>query len=73
MIYSMNEIVNGGSQMNPISRFFRSMRSSVITDSQFEQYYGALVRNQSNGGPSAAEARRDFAAVRESIERVSLY
>ena len=59
--------------MNPITRFFRSMRGVVVSESAFESYYGAIVRNQTTGGPSAAEARRDFAAVRESIDRVGLY
>ena len=59
--------------MNPITRFFRSMRGAIVADSAFESYYGALVRNQTVGGPSASEARRDFAAVRDSIERVGLY
>ena len=59
--------------MNPISRFFRSFRGSVISDAGFENYYGAIIRKQENGGPSASEARRDFAAVRESLERASLF
>ncbi len=59
--------------MNSITRFFRSMRGSIVTDGAFENYYGALVRNQTTGGPSAAEARRDFAAVRDSLDRVSRY
>jgi len=59
--------------MNPITRLFRSMRGSIVADSAFENYYGALVRKQPIGGPSAAEARRDFAAVRDSIDRVGLY
>lgn len=58
--------------MNPIKKFFRSFASEV-TDSGFESYYGQLVRNQAEGGPSADEARRDYAVVRESISRVAYF
>lgn len=59
--------------MNSLTRFFRSVRSNIATDNSFETYYGYLIRNQSEGAPSAAEARRDYMAVRASLERVSLY
>lgn len=60
--------------MNMITRFVRSMRNGVAgTDSGFEAYYGALARTQTNGGPSAQEARRDYQAARQSVNRTGLY
>jgi hypothetical protein len=49
------------------------MRASIISDSGFESYYGTLVRQIPEGGPSASEARRDFRAVRESIDRIVVF
>jgi hypothetical protein len=60
--------------MNPITRFVRSMRSAVArTDAGFESYYGALAQTQSNGGPSASEARRDYQEARRISNRAGLY
>jgi len=59
--------------MNPFVRIFRSVRGLASGDSAFEAYYGEIIRNQAVGAPSAAEARRDFAAVRASIDRASTY
>ena len=59
--------------MNAIVKMFRSLRVNGPSDTAFENYYGALVRSQNGGGPSAAEARRDFAVVRQAIDRVSFY
>ena len=56
--------------MNALTRIFRSMRTTIATDTAFESYYGSLVRHQPEGGPSADEARRDFRAVRDSLDRV---
>ncbi len=58
--------------MNPIRRLFRSL-SNEVSDAGFESYYGMLVRNQAEGGPSADEARRDYAVVRDSISRVAFF
>ena len=58
--------------MNPIKKLFRSLTGDVA-DASFESYYGMLVRNQAEGGPSADEARRDYAVVRESISRVAYF
>jgi hypothetical protein len=59
--------------MNAIVKMFRSFRVSGPADTAFENYYGALVRGHSVGGPSAAEARRDFRAVRQVMDRVNFY
>lgn len=58
--------------MNAITRFVRSLRSQPTIDSSFETYYGSVARNSAVGGPSASEARRDFQAIRESIERIAV-
>jgi hypothetical protein len=60
--------------MNPITRFVRSMKSVVArTDSGFEAYYGALAQTQTEGGPSASEARRDYREARRIADRVGLF
>ena len=59
--------------MNAIVKIFRSLRVNGPSDAAFENYYGALVRSQNVGGPSANEARRDFALVRQSLDRVGYY
>jgi len=58
--------------MNLITRMFRSLRDSSIMDSNFESYYGAIIRNQELGGPTASEARRDFVAARRPMDRVGI-
>lgn len=58
--------------MNPIKKLFRSLTHDVA-DAGFENYYGMIVRNQAEGGPSAAEARRDYESVRDSITRVAFF
>lgn len=56
--------------MNAIVRMFRSVRGST---SPFETYYASLISRNPGGSPNAAEARRDYQAVRDSIQRVGLY
>lgn len=59
--------------MNAITRFVRSMKSTVARhDSGFEHYYGALAQ-QSQGGPSAEEARRDYIAARRVNDRIGMF
>lgn len=58
--------------MNRFKKLIRSITSDV-SDSDFENYYGMLVRNQTEGGPSAAEARRDYTAVREAMVRTGMF
>ena len=59
--------------MNSITRFVRSMRRNVIRhDSDFEEYYGAVAM-QSNGGPNAMEARRDYEQARRFSNRIGMY
>lgn len=59
--------------MNPITRFVRSMKSAVARhDSGFEVYYGAIAQ-QSAGGPSAAEARRDYQEARRVNDRLGMF
>ena len=55
--------------MNLITRMFRSLRGSTISDSNFENYYSAIVRSQEQGGPTASEARRDYRAAQRPIQR----
>lgn len=60
--------------MNPLSRFVRTMKSAVArTDSGFESYYGAIAQSQTNGGPNASEARRDYREARRITDRVDMY
>jgi hypothetical protein len=59
--------------MNRSARIFRSVRQVNGFDSSFESYYGEIIRRQSAGAPSASEARRDFAAVRASFERIAMF
>jgi hypothetical protein len=59
--------------MNMLTRFFRSVRGNGVGDNHFESYYGQLIRKQGDSAPSAAEARRDYMAVRASVDRISLY
>lgn len=59
--------------MNRLSRIFRSVRYVNSMDSSFETYYGEIIRRQSVGAPSASEARRDYAAVRASFERIATF
>jgi hypothetical protein len=59
--------------MNAIVKMLRSLRVNGPADAAFENYYGALVRGHNGSGPSAAEARRDFAAVRHVMDRVNFY
>ena len=58
--------------MNLFTRMFRSLQESAILDRGFETYYGALVRSQDNGGPTASEARRDFIAARRPMDRIGI-
>jgi hypothetical protein len=50
----------------------RSIQESALLDRGFENYYGAIVRNQEIGGPTASEARRDFMAARRPMDRVGI-
>jgi hypothetical protein len=59
--------------MNPITRFVRSMKSTVARhDAGFETYYGAVAQ-QTVGGPSAAEARRDYQEARRINDRIGMF
>ena len=58
--------------MNLFTRMFRSLQESAILDRGFENYYGALIRSQDNGGPTASEALRDFNAARRPMDRVGI-
>lgn len=55
--------------MTAISRLIHSFGANAGRDAEFEQYYGSLILNRRNGGPSAAEARRDYASVRKHLDR----
>ena len=69
----LNEPDSGGQQVNTVKRIFETMRRCIPADASFESYYGALARHQSVGGPTAAEARRDFAVIRQHIDRTFSY
>jgi hypothetical protein len=56
--------------MTRFARIIRSLTHSTIADNGFESYYGAIVRKQPEGGPTAAEARRDYRSVRSSVTRL---
>jgi hypothetical protein len=58
--------------MNLFTRMFRSIRESSILDSNFESYYSNIIRKQELGGPTAAEARRDFVAARRPVDRLGI-
>ena len=59
--------------MNAFKKMIVSMRGTMSADAGFEAYYGTLMRNLPVGGPSAAEARRDFQTVRETLNRVTIF
>jgi hypothetical protein len=58
--------------MNLFTRMIRSLQESALLDRGFETYYGALVRSQEAGGPTASEARRDFMAARRPVDRIGI-
>ncbi len=58
--------------MKLFSRMFRSIQESSMLDKGFESYYGAIVRTQETGGPTASEARRDFIAAHRPLDRVGI-
>ena len=58
--------------MNLFSRMIRSLQESSLLDRGFENYYGAIIRTQEIGGPTASEARRDFLAARRPMDRVGI-
>lgn len=59
--------------MNVISRFVRSMKSTVARhDAGFETYYGSIAR-AGQGGPSAVEARRDYMEARRVNDRIGMF
>ncbi|MCO5175666.1 MAG: hypothetical protein M9890_01675 [Thermomicrobiales bacterium] len=58
--------------MNRFKKIIRSFTGDM-SDGDFESYYGMIVRNQTEGGPSAAEARRDYTAVREAMVRTGMF
>jgi hypothetical protein len=58
--------------MNRFKRMF-SGSTTFTGDSPFETYYGSILRDRQDGGPSAEEARRDFQHIRETVSRISVY
>lgn len=58
--------------MNLFARMIRSIQESSIHDRGFESYYGAIIRGQQDGGPTASEARRDFMAARRPMDRAGI-
>jgi hypothetical protein len=59
--------------MNVITRFVRSMKSSVARhDAGFENYYGSIAQ-QTHGGPNAVEARRDYMEARRVADRIGMF
>lgn len=57
--------------MNRVKRMFSGKQ--IFADMPFESYYGSLLRDQQEGGPSAQEARRDFENIRQSMTRLSVF
>lgn len=58
--------------MNRVKRMFTGSRA-YTGDSTFETYYGSILRDRQEGGPSAQEARRDFEGIRQTISRIGVY
>ena len=52
--------------MNVITTMLRSVGGALKTDPDFEQFYTHAIRAGSHGVPTATEARRDFAGVRDT-------
>lgn len=61
--------------MLTINRFRKMFRgdAQLHGDKMFQSYYGNLISTGQEGGPSAAEARRDFEGIRTMVSRVSIY
>lgn len=59
--------------MNMITRFVRSMKSTVARhDAGFESYYGSIAQ-MGQGGPNAVEARRDYMEARRVNDRIGMF
>lgn len=58
--------------MKLFTRMIRSLQESALLDRGFENYYGAIVRKQEMGGPTASEARRDFMAAHRPMDRIGI-
>jgi hypothetical protein len=60
--------------MSALARFKRMLSNRGLGgDTQFQIYYGGLVKQGLEGGPSAREAKRDFESVRRTISHTSIY
>ncbi len=58
--------------MNRVKRMF-SGATAFTGDVTFENYYGSILRDRQEGGPSAQEARRDFENIRQTVSRITVY
>jgi len=64
----------GGDKMSTFTRLLSYLSgTSVHGDREFESYYGGLLMHKREGGPSAAEARRDYEPVRRVIDRAVIF
>jgi hypothetical protein len=51
----------------------RLFNAGVSRDNAFENYYAPLARSRNQGGPSAAEARRDFEVIRRTVDKAIIF
>lgn len=58
--------------INRVKRMFSGSNQGP-SDSLFESYYGSVLRENQEGGPSAEEARRDFEHIRRTVSRISVF
>lgn len=60
--------------MSTFTRLLSYLNGAPIRgDREFESYYGGLLMHRREGGPSAAEARRDYEPVRKVIDRAIIF
>jgi hypothetical protein len=60
--------------MSAITRIKKMFQGRGLSgDTPFQTYYGGLVSQGLEGGPSAREARRDFDNLRRHISHTGIY
>lgn len=59
--------------MSAITKFVHFFSNSPSRDNSFENYFGSLARSRYAGGPSAAEARRDFEVIRRTVDKAVIF
>lgn len=59
--------------MSRITKIMRLFNTGLARDNEFESYYAPLARSRYQGGPSAAEARRDFEVIRRTVDKAVIF